>query len=351
MRIVSSTVALGATHQSIQSRKTEERLDVWSGGPPRAGPLGRGRGPRGAPEVSLSESARKGMNSRRLEAREACDGAALPGQSLRIQLLQRLVEMFTGRALEVFDPRELSEGPAAGETETSDASDTAVIDTAPQAGLRYEYREVLYEREQMHFEAAAIVQTADGAEIRVDVELNMSREFYSETSLVVEAGERQDPLVVNFDGPAAALTERRFAFDIDVDGESEQIAFVMPGSGFLAIDHNGDGEINDGSELFGPTTGHGFDELAAYDSDANGWIDETDPVYERLRIWTRDENGQSSLFALGQKGVGAVYLGHVSSPFNLRNDANQEVGVVTDTGLFVGEDGEAGTVQQVDLIA
>lgn len=65
--------------------------------------------------------------------------------------------------------------------------------------------------------------------------------------------------------PAASLTERDFAFDIDLDGHADQIAFVGTGSGFLALDRNGDGEINDGSELFGPESGDGFAELAAYD--------------------------------------------------------------------------------------
>jgi hypothetical protein len=129
-----------------------------------------------------------------------------------------------------------------------------------------------------------------------------------------------------------------------------QISFVGSGSGFLCLDLNGDGRINDGSELFGPRTGNGFAELAAYDEDGNGWIDEADSIYERLRIWTRDAQGQDILFALGAKGIGAIYLGYSDTQFSMRDSQNQENGQLRSTGVFLREDGSAGSIQQVDLI-
>lgn len=89
--------------------------------------------------------------------------------------------------------------------------------------------------------------------------------------------------------------------DLDADGMEDQISFVLPGSGFLALDLNGDGRINDGRELFGPETGDGFAELARYDEDGNQWIDENDPVFERLRIWTKDAEGRDVLRPSGKR--------------------------------------------------
>ena len=89
-----------------------------------------------------------------------------------------------------------------------------------------------------------------------------------------------------------------------------RISFVGPGSGFLALDQNGDGTVNDGSGLFGARTGNGFHELAAYDDDGNGWIDEGDSVYVGLRIWEKDAEGNDRLMALGKRGLGAIFLGH-----------------------------------------
>ena len=77
-------------------------------------------------------------------------------------------------------------------------------------------------------------------------------------------------------------------FDIDADGEEESISYLQGGSGYLALDKNGDGVINDGSELFGTKSGDGFADLAEYDADGNGWIDENDPIFDKLLIWAKD---------------------------------------------------------------
>ena len=108
-----------------------------------------------------------------------------------------------------------------------------------------------------------------------------------------------DPLVINLNTPATSLTPWKFEFDLDQDGKPENISFVNEGSGLLALDLNEDGSINDGGELFGPSTGNGFNELAQYDLDGNHWIDENDPIFDRLRIWTRNEAGEEHLLALG----------------------------------------------------
>ncbi|HHW61210.1 MAG TPA: hypothetical protein GX404_04825, partial [Syntrophomonadaceae bacterium] len=57
------------------------------------------------------------------------------------------------------------------------------------------------------------------------------------------------------------------------------------------------------------------------------------------------------LFALGQKGIGAIYLGSSATPFALKDVANHSHGQVQRTGLFLREDGTPGIVQQIDLYA
>ena len=132
----------------------------------------------------------------------------------------------------------------------------------------------------MQFAAAGRVVTQDGQEIAFRAELYMSRSFVANSSLTLIGGNAvmTDPLVINFDGTGAQLENTRFAFDLDSDGTSEQIANLRPNSGYLALDRNGDGVINNGGELFGPVSNNGFTELAAYDDDGNGFIDEGDAV-------------------------------------------------------------------------
>ena len=183
----------------------------------------------------------------------------------------------------------------------------------------------------------------------------MGRQFISEEAGEVRVGaELQDPLVINFEGTAAELTERTFAFDLDNDGESDQIHFTGANSGFLALDANDNGQIDNGSELFGPATGNGFGELALYDEDGNDFIDEGDSVYESLRVWQKDTAGNDRLIALGEAGVGAIYLGSTTTPFQVKDDENELQGVVRSSGIYLKEeDGQpagVGTVQQLDLV-
>ena len=58
-----------------------------------------------------------------------------------------------------------------------------------------------------------------------------------------------DPLVINLEGNVAQVSDQTFFFDIDCDGVEDEISKLISGSGFLALDQNGDGIINDGSEL------------------------------------------------------------------------------------------------------
>ena len=147
------------------------------------------------------------------------------------------------------------------------------------------------------------------------------------------------------------MTGQRFAFDLNADGQTEQINFVAPGSGFLVFDRNQDGKVNNGSELFGPTTNNGFQELAALDDDRNGWIDESDAAFDRLQVWTRDGAGTDRLQSLGEAGVGAIGLGNIATPFDIKNNANQLLGQIRSSGIVLQESGAAGTIQQIDLTA
>ena len=210
-----------------------------------------------------------------------------------------------------------------------------------------------YEAEQTAFSAQGVVRTADGREIRFDLQLLMSREYYEESNISIRAGDavRKDPLVINFNGTAAQLTDVKFDFDIDSDGQPDSISFVAPGSGFLALDRNGDGKINNGGELFGTQSGNGFADLAQYDSDGNHWIDENDPIYADLRVWTKDADGKDRLSTLAAQKVGALYLGNVSTPFSINNSSsNAQLGQLQSTGIYLNENGSAGTLQQIDLV-
>ena len=207
------------------------------------------------------------------------------------------------------------------------------------------------EVENTAFSTNGVARTADGREISFNVELEMSRSFMAVNESYVQSIEiLRDPLVINLVSEVASLSDQKFYFDIDADGKMDEISYLEGNSGFLALDKNNDGEINDGSELFGTKSGDGFKDLAMYDEDGNGWIDEADSVFDNLKIWTKNSDGTDSLIAIGKAGVGAIYLGSATTQFSINSlDDNSTNGVIQKTGVFLKENGSVGTIQHIDL--
>ena len=182
--------------------------------------------------------------------------------------------------------------------------------------------------------------------------MTMSRSFaeeYASSDFMQYEQVLTDPLVINLDSNPVSLSGQHFYFDLDCDGKKEEISSLGAGSGFLAYDKNNDGIINDGSELFGTKSGNGFHDLAAYDTDGNGWIDEADEIYQHLKVWYKDENGNDKLISLKDADVGAIYLGSEKTKFSLTDKNNNLDGMVRSTGVFLKESGGSGTISQVDL--
>lgn len=207
------------------------------------------------------------------------------------------------------------------------------------------------ESEDTQFSTLGCVKTADGRELTFNINVGMSREFteYFHQDLELSQFTMCDPLVINLDTDVAELTDQNIYFDIDGDGEKDQIASLSPKSGYLALDKNNDGVINDGNELFGVKSGNGFADLAEYDQDGNGWIDENDDIWSKLQIWCKDENGEDVLYRLQDKGVGAICLQNISTDFALKNEEGRMQGNIRNTGFFLYESGMAGTIQHVDV--
>ncbi|MCP3941850.1 MAG: hypothetical protein GY710_10255 [Desulfobacteraceae bacterium] len=217
--------------------------------------------------------------------------------------------------------------------------------------------DIHFEAEQMNFTSTGEIVTEDGTIIKFSLDLSMDRAFLSKThqESIVHTWQEQvvltDPLVISLDGSLPQLSDTSFEFDLDNDGDLEKINFVSSGSGFLALDKNGDQKINNGSELFGPGTGNGFDELAAWDEDKNGWIDENDAVFSKLSVWTKDENGEDQLISLKDAGLGAIYLESAVTSFDMTGQDNDLKGKLQSSGIFLFENGKVGSIQQIDLAA
>ncbi|HJW25790.1 MAG TPA: hypothetical protein VJ576_12910 [Rhodocyclaceae bacterium] len=238
-------------------------------------------------------------------------------------------------------------------TEIADCQDLPPLPQSRQVereiDWQWESTESIRDHERTQVEGSGVIRTAEGKSIDFSLSLDMCRDYscerkYEESGKVV----LHDPLVINFDGQAADLGGRRFAFDLDSDGKVERLPGLGAGSGFLVLDRNGNGRVDDGGELFGAASGDGFADLAKLDADRNGWLDEADPEFVRLQVWAGGED-KGALAGLGQKGVGALWLGAADSPFALKDKANRLLGEIRATGVYLAEDGRVGSLQQVDL--
>ncbi|WP_119966572.1 hypothetical protein [Simplicispira lacusdiani] len=354
MKIASSALHLQAQHSASRLHARSERLEMWVGPRPAAGPA-RPAEPEQPPQHRISGAARQAASvpqppARTQGAREIRRTEEDAHLTPRLAMVRDLIERLTGV------PALLTVLPSGQPAPTDGAALPASAPAAPAGGagfgLVHEVHEVREESEQTRFSAEGVVRTRDGQEIRFSLQLEMQRHHREESWTSLRLGDAAvpvDPLVINFDGTAAQLQELRFAFDLDGDGQGEAVPLLAGGRGYLALDRNQNQRIDNGLELFGPATSDGFAELAAHDGDGNGWIDESDAVFRQLRVWVPSADGTGSLRTLQETGVGAIHLGAVDTPFALRAADNSPLGAVRATSAYLREDGGAGTVQQIDL--
>lgn len=309
MKIQEATLALAASHQSSSSQtlavaRTAGFREVYSG-------------------AVAAESAPAARLEQRVE------------QLLR-QLVDAILAALDGRA----EQAKLADPPA-----------IPAAAAAPRAvGRELVWQETtvatLAESERTTVCGKGQVKTCDGRDIAFDFSLAMARDYRSVTATQTSGSSirLKDPLMLSFGGGACALSSERIDFDLDGDGRPEAIPTAAAGCGFLVFDRNGNGRADDGSELFGVKNGDGFAELRRYDGDGNGWIDEADPVFDSLALWSG-----TGLTGLREAGVGALCLEAVDAPFALKTASNQLLGEIRAAGFYLNENGTVGALQQVDL--
>ena len=141
-------------------------------------------------------------------------------------------------------------------------------------------------------------------------------------------------------------------FDHNGDGVSHKSSWISKEDGILAYDRNGNGKIDDGSELFGNFTQikdkdgnqrlakDGYEALKEFDSNNDGLIDNKDDKFKDLKIWQdANSNGisdEGELKSLDELGIASLSLNH--------NEVNEDLGggnTLSLKGSYIKTDGTA----------
>ena len=356
MQIKNSNISMFTRHDYLQKYVKKEGLKMW---------VGNERPDfEGTRSIDISENDKKTALVKLSEQAKAANAVSAGGiadendglsaeDRVKVRLIESMLKALTGKDIKISIMKPVQTSSPNAPANAPSGSGQPEEQKREGWGVEYDYHESYTEKEMMSFDAEGVIKTADGKEIKFNVSLNMSRVFMLENNVNFRAGDAKkiDPLVINFDGTGTHLTDTKFDFDLDSNGKNDRISFVGPGSGFLAIDLNKDGIVNNGRELFGPNTGNGYEELSQYDNDGNGWIDEADSIYNALRLWTKDAKGNDGLNTLKDKNIGAVYLGNIAVRFDIKDSDNVSNGEIIKAGIYLKDNGPAGTIQQVNLVA
>lgn len=208
------------------------------------------------------------------------------------------------------------------------------------------------EKQSLTMSANATINTADKS-LNVSLSSNLFYSHVDVTEFTIQGQKRGkwneiDPLVLGLNGKLADVDKKeKFDFDLDGDGAKDRLALLEDGNGFLALDKNNNGTIDDGSELFGAKSGDGFADLAMYDDTKDGVIDENDKIFSKLKVWLKN-TGASSLVSLDDVRVGALIVESVSSKFDIK-DGTDTLAKLQKTGLAVMEDGSGNWLSHVDF--
>ena len=131
------------------------------------------------------------------------------------------------------------------------------------------------------------------------------------------------PIAIDLNGDGVQTVSRENSsgkFDLFGNGNAIDSGWLSSDDGFLAVDNNANGKIDDISELFGGTSkGTGFAKLADFDSNDDGFVNADDSDFSSLLIW-QDKNGNhqsddGELFSLIDAGVSELVVGHTDLPF------------------------------------
>jgi hypothetical protein len=173
---------------------------------------------------------------------------------------------------------------------------------------------------------------------------------------VVPPNWQGSPLVLDLAGDGVRPTSVEAGVRFELVGAGKvRTAWIQGDDALLALDRNGNGAIDDGTELFGSVTAgrpweDGFQALSDLDGNQDGVVDAKDRAWGQLRLWRdSDRSGTSSpseLVAPGALGIRSIGTrpAYVAGALDAHGN---DLGL---RGRFTWQDGSSGLVVDVDFL-
>lgn len=134
----------------------------------------------------------------------------------------------------------------------------------------------------------------------------------------------ESPVIIDLDGGGIRLSSSADGVCFRFGASMRRVA--SPTNAFLVLDRNGNGIVDDAGELFGNWTywfsgvlaSNGYEPLAEYDEDGNGWLDSRDLIVRSLMLW-QDSNrdgisASDELSPLTGENITATKEGQMGKP-------------------------------------
>ena len=119
-------------------------------------------------------------------------------------------------------------------------------------------------------------------------------------------------------------------FDLDNDGYAERVSWTAEqtsfDNAFLVLDKNGNGQVDNGGELFGDQNGskNGFEELAKYDDNQDKVVNKDDKVFAELKLWV-DFNKNAKVDAKEMKSLDEANVTEISLVYEEKKNSAGEI--------------------------
>lgn len=331
MQISSSDLSLSGSSTRLFKHERTERLEMWVGERPQNPAAERPRVASIAADNGLTKALERAAKARQTVE----DGAKLDPELEK--LLTILEKVFGAKGARRFALKmqalQVDQQQTAAQVQQAQSGQQRA-----GWGLEYELHERTVEMQSATLSAEAELTLDDGRTLAFRLDWSQTSIRIEERSVRVALGDAalKDPLVLDLDGNGISFSGELASIDVDRDGTKDRVARPAGADRLVALD----------GAILGGQSGQAFRDLARLDGDGNGWIDAGDEAYGRLQLW--DGLRFSSL---AQGGVAAIATTSVALPFEHRDAGGGLQAVGRRGGVFLHDDGRAGAVAQVDLVA